>query len=224
MAKPLISTKRLLIDKANSTIVIVVAVASFVTVFSLVATKALLSQRGYQARVTSEKEKAVKQLKANVNAVSTLQTAYKGFVDTPDNVLGGNPKGTGDKDGDNAKIVLDALPSKYDFPALASSLEKILSSQSIKIVSITGTDEEVQQEANQSSPTPALVDMPFQIAVSGNYAALQTLMGTLEKSIRPIQVQTLDFSGTDASMQLTITAKTFYQPSKSLSITTKDVK
>ncbi len=224
MPKPQASTKRLMIDKANSTIVIVVAVASFVTVFSLVASRALLSQRSYQARVTAEKEKAAKQLKDNATAVASLQTSYKAFVGTSSNLLGGNPNGTGDKDGDNARIILDALPSKYDFPAVASSLEKLLTNQSLKIISISGSDQEVQQEANGSSPTPTTVDMPFNIVVSGSYGALQSLLTTLERSIRPIQIQTVDLSGTDSNMTMTISAKTFYQPEKTLNISTKVVK
>lgn len=225
MAKPLISTKRLLIDKTNRRIVIFVAIASFITVFSLVASRALLSQRGYQARVTAKKEKAVKQLKDNVDAVSTLKTSYTTFVGSSENVLGGNPSGQGDKDGDNAKIILDALPSKYDFPALAASLEKVLTSstQSLKIIGISGTDQEVAESSNTSSSAPVPVPMPFQVSVGGNYAAMQILITTLEKSIRPIQIQRLSFTGSDDKLVLSITAQSFYQPAKTLSITKEDV-
>lgn len=223
MAK-LASTKRLLIDKANNVMVIFVAVASFITVFSLVASRALLSQHAYQGRVTAQKEKAVKQLKANVAAVKDLQTAYQAFIGTPANVLGGNPTGQGDKDGDNAKLILDALPSKYDFPALTNSLEKVLTGQNFKILSIAGTDEEVQQDANKTSPNPVPVAMPFSLNIGGSYASMSFLLGTFEKSIRPIQLQTLDLSGTDSDMHAIVIAQTFYQPAKSLTITTRTIK
>ena len=224
MAAPTNSTKRSLINQANKMMVAAVAAASFITIFSLVASKALLSQQGYQARVTAQKEKAVKQLKANVNAVNGLQTAYKAFVNTPENVLGGNPNGTGDKDGDNAKLILDALPSKYDFPALATSIENILSGPTFHIHSINGTDEEVQQANNASSPNPQPIAMPFQVSFSGNYASVTYLLGALERSIRPIQVEVLDLSGKDSDLQATITAQTYYQPAKSLQITTRTIK
>ncbi len=218
------STKHTLIDKANNMMVVVIAVGSFITVFSLVASKALLSQQAYQSRVTAQKEKAVKQLKSNINAVNNLQTAYKAFVETPDNLLGGNPKGQGDKDGDNAKLILDALPSKYDFPALATSLEKILTGENFKIQSIGGTDEEIQQGGNTASPNPQPVTMPFQVSFTGSYASMGFLLATLEKSIRPIQVQTLDLSGQNGNMQAAISGQTYYQPAKNLSITTKVIK
>src|SRR5258708_5718319 len=108
------STKRVQINKATATIVGVIAAASFVTVFSLIASRALLGQRAYQSRVIAAKEQAKKQLQDNLSAVSALQTQYKAFVGTNENILGGNPNGSGEKDGDNARIILDALPSKYD--------------------------------------------------------------------------------------------------------------
>ncbi len=224
MVNKIASTKRALIDKANNMLVIIVASASFITVFSLVASKALLSQQAYQGRVTVQKEAAVKQLKSNIGAVKDLQTAYQAFVNTPENVLGGNPTGQGDKDGDNAKLILDALPSKYDFPALTNSLEKVLTSQNFRIQGITGTDEEIQQSATTSSPNPEPIPMPFQISFTGTYGGMTSLLSTLEKSIRPIQIQTIDLSGTDSLLQVAISAQTFYQPAKSLSITTKVIK
>src|SRR4051812_12625673 len=224
MARTLSATKRSLITDANSKIVIATAIAAFLVVFSLVACKALLGQASYQNRVISEKKKALSQLQSDLNARNSLVSSYRAFVGTTTNVLGGNPKGSGDKDGDNAKIVLDALPSKYDFPALATSLEKILTNQNYKIESIVGSDDEVNQQANSASSTPAPVDMPFQITVSTSYSSLQTLLSTLEKSIRPIQIQSMDLSGSDATMQISITAKTFYQPEKSLTISQKVVK
>jgi hypothetical protein len=118
------STKRVAIDKASAQMVIAMAIASFVAVFSLIASNAVWSQHGYLSRVTKEKEKAHSQLQANVKAVDGLTSAYRAFVSTPTNVIGGPSDGTGDNGGDNARIVLDALPPQYDFPALTSSLEK----------------------------------------------------------------------------------------------------
>ncbi len=218
------SVKHLLVDKNNKTMVIIVAIASFVTVFSLVASKSLLSQQSYQKRVTTEKEKAVKQLKTNIAAVNELETHYKSFAERPENFIGGSSKGSGDKDGDNARLVLDALPSKYDFPALATSLEKVLTSQNLKIQSISGIDDEVNQGSVKSSESPAPVPMPFQVSFSGTYAQAAFLLGTLEKSIRPIQVASIDFSGTDKEMHIILSAQTYFQPGKNLQITTKVVK
>ena len=137
--------------------------------------------------------------------------------------MGGGSTGPGSKDGDTAKLFLDALQSQYDFPALATSLEKILTAKNYKINSITGTDDEVNQQ-NTAQPKPQPVDMPFQISISGNYVSMQDLISTLEKSIRPFQLQSIEFSGNDSDIRALIAAKTFYQPEKSLTITTKVIK
>lgn len=217
------SHKHLQISQANSSMVTIIAVAAFVVVFSLVASRALLEKSSYQRRVIAAKEKAAKQLKANVEASSDLVTAYKAFVSTPDNVIGGNPSGTADRDGDNAKITLDALPSQYDFPALASSLEKILSQNNYKINAITGTDDELTQ-ANSQSPSPSPVEMPFTVDVDANLDSAKSLLNIFQASIRPIKVQTLDINGSNKDLQLNISANTYYQPAKSLKIEKKVIK
>lgn len=225
MPKPRISSKRTAISKANAQMVIVVGVASFVVVFSLVASKAVINQNSYQSRVTGKKELAYHQLTSNLVAAKSLVKSYKQFTDKSNNIIGGNTVGTGDKDGDNGKIILDALPSNYDFPALASSLEKILASQNLKVSSITGTDDQVNQQTNISSPSPVPVPMPFSFSVSNaSYASIQQLITTLQLSIRPIQIDTIVLSGAANNMQSTITAHTYYQPAKNLKITKELVK
>ncbi len=218
------SNKHFQVDKANARMVLIVAAACFVTVFSLVGSKTLLSQRSYQARVIAGKEKAKKQLVANVDAVNKLVTAYQAFVSTPENVIAGSSTGTGDRDGDNAKIILDALPSKYDFPALTTSLEKILTDKSFKIESITGVDEEISQSDTAASSSPQPVEMPFQVTVTGNYDSIQNLLGVFEHSIRPINITSISLSGENGSMRLGFNAKTYYQPEKTLNITKKAVR
>ncbi len=218
-------TKRALIDKANSTVVMVVGIAAFIFVFSLVATKTLVGQTAYQNRIISAKRSAVKQLKADIASTGQLKTSYSAFTGTTQNALGGNPDGSGAQDGNNAKIVLDALPSTYDFPALTTSLESLLiSSSNVKISSISGTDDEVAQSANHTSGTTQPIAIPFQISVSSDYTGIQNVIGAFEKSIRPIQVQTLDLAGNQGHLTLNITAQTYYQPAKSLNISKKVVK
>lgn len=221
MAKKLPSTKRLQIDKANTRMVLFLAVSAFIAVFCLLASRALLGQRSYQARVINEKKKALGVLKANNQAATELVTAYKAFLSAPDNIIGGLPTGTADRDGDNAKIVLDALPSKYDFPALATSVEKVLSNRNLAIDTITGIDDELNQEA-VAAVQP--VEMPFDTVVSGNLETAQDVLDIFQLSIRPIQIVKLTLSGGDTKLGIHVSAKTYYQPQKTISITHKEVK
>ncbi len=220
---PGLSGKRLMIDKANASMMIVIGITSFIVTFSLIACKVLLSQSGYQTRVIKEKNTALKQLKTNNKSVASLVSSYKTFAEAPVNAIDGNPTGSSARDGDNPKIVLDALPSKYDFPGLISSLEKVLKDGGYAIDSIGGTDDEIaQQSANTSDPQP--IEIPLPIGVSTDYAGGEKLLQTLEKSIRPFYVSQLSLIAGSNQLRVTMTTKTYYQPEKTLKIGTKVVK
>jgi hypothetical protein len=219
------STKRVAISKANAQMVSIVAVAAFVTIFCLVASKAILSQNQYQSRVIKAKDEAHKQLEANIKAFDDLTDSYKKFEKADPNAIGKSRGGTGDNDGSNSKIILDALPSSYDFPALTSSLEKVLADRNLKVTDITGIDDQLNQQENGASPKPEPVSMPFSFTISDtNYAAVNQLISALQLSIRPLQVDTLKLSGGANDMTLIIEGHTYYQPGKSLKITKKVVK
>jgi hypothetical protein len=219
------STKRLAISKANAQILAAVGIAAFITVFCLIASRAVWSQTRYQARVTSASEKAKQQLIKNISAFNSLKRSYERFDSANPNIIGGSATGGGNNAGDNATIVLHALPDKYDFPALTASLEKILRAGSFNITSITGTDDQLNQQSNTSSPNPQYVPMPFSFTVDNtNYTAAKQLITTLEASIRPIQIDSVSLTGASSNMTVTITAHTYYQPAKTLSITKEVVK
>ncbi len=220
------STKHVAIDKTNAQMVAVVAVAAFVTVFSLVAANSVWSQTRYQAKVVAAKETANKQLKTNISAFNTLSSAYKGFDSASVNVIGGNAQGSNIvKDGSNSKLVLDSLPSAYDFPGLTSSLEKVLADRSLHVTNITGTDDQLNQQSNIASPTPSAVNMPFSFSVgNATYAQVNDLIKGLQLSIRPIQIDTLTITGGNNDMTVTVNAHTYYQPAKNLTITKKVIK
>jgi hypothetical protein len=223
MAKSTSFTKRTLITQANKKIVVMTSVAAFLVVFSLVASKTLIGQIAYQNKVISQEKQAQSQLQTDLSARDSLVNSYQAFINTPQNILGGNPNGTGSQDGNNSKIVLDALPSTYDFPALATTLESLIKSQNLQIGSITGTDEELAQQNNQKSPAPQSIAMPFQVQVSGSYQAIQNLIGIFQASIRPFQIQTINMAGSEGDMTVTISAQTFYQPEKTFNVTQQEV-
>lgn len=216
MAKIELSSKRLQISKANLYIVTIVSIACFISIFALTASKTLLSQRSYQAKVIDQKVKAKKQLQANLSARDTLVSQYKSFVGTDSNIIGGSTVGNSDRDGDNAKIVLDALPSKYDYPALATSLEKLMTSSGLTITNIGGTDDELNQSGASGTSTP--VEVPFTISFDGKPQNTKDFLSVLQRSIRPIQVQQITITGNDTKLSTNIVAKTYYQPEKVLTI------
>ena len=215
------SIKQNLINKANTTIVAVTAGACFIVVFSLVASFQLISQLSYQNRIITAKKEALKTLKEDITATESLTASYQAFVNTSQNAIGGNPAGTGPQDGNNEKIILDALPSSYDFPALATSLENILTSQAQTIQGISGIDDAINQANSQTSSSPQPQPMPFELSVKGNYDGMRNVVTALERSIRPIKVKTITMNGGKNEITMVVTAETYFQPQKSLNISTK---
>lgn len=224
MSKSNLSVKHLQINKSQSVILIAAALAAFLLMFSAVASKALVDQILYNNKVISAKKTAVSTLRQNADSSEKLVSEYKAFVGTSQNLLGGNPQGTGPRDGDNSKIILNALPSRYDFPAVTTSIEKMVVSQNLQISSITGNDDEVAQSENSSSPDPEPIDMPFEVAVTGGYGSIRKLIDVFDKSIRPFQVETMQLAGNESTMTLSMTGKTFYQPAKNFNMTKKVIK
>jgi hypothetical protein len=231
------SLKRLQIDKANSTIVGVLAVTAFVTIFALVSCKTLFSQLQYQNKIITAKQTALNQLKKDVVVNQQLVGTYNTFVSTNQNIIGGSPTNTtGANGGDNGKIVLDALPSIYDYPALTTSVQYLLGLSGTTIDSIGGTDEEATiTPAGNAASTPSsdgsttvapgsAVAMPFQFSVDGPYTSIQTLFTNFEKSIRPIQFQNITITGDQSDLTLNATAQSYYQPAQTFNITTEAVK
>lgn len=224
MAKPNLSMKRIAIDKAHATLLISVSIAVFISIFSLVAAKSLISQGRYQAKVIHKQEQARDQMKKNVTEAKKLNSAYQEFENSPENILGGNPKGNGDKDGENARIVLDALPSKYDFPALATSIEKMLKDNSISMTALTGTDDEVAQASNASSNKPQPVEIPYTVEATVAPQAGKDFIRLFESSIRPMQVKKVVVSGDNNQLKTSLTVKTYFQPELNLSVRKEPVK
>lgn len=225
MAVTEISTKRVAISKANAQTVAFVAGACFISIFCLFAAKSVWDHNMYQAKVISAKSKARNQLSKNIDAYESLKQSYDDFDSKSNNAIGGVKDGAGDNDGPNSKIILDALPSQYDFPALTSSIEKIMSDRGLTVGSITGTDDQVNQQNNLSSSSPKEVQIPFSFTINNaSYESVQKMVGALQQSIRPIVIDTLNISGGNNNMTVTVTAHTFFQPAKNLNVTTKVVK
>src|SRR3990167_10386880 len=119
MKTPNIINKRLKTDGSETRVVLIVAVAAIVTVFCLVSRKTLFSQASYNKRVLDARRDALTQLNENITAADKLVDQYQIFqTGSPTNIIGGKNStdpGLTPPDGDNARLFLPPLPSKYDF-------------------------------------------------------------------------------------------------------------
>ena len=221
------SIRHIQISKTQSNVLIAVGVAAVITIFCLISAKSLLSQAAYQRRVLHARRDAVKQLQSNIKAADQLVTQYKVFVNgDPKNIIGGKSSSdpnTSPPDGDNARIVLDALPSSYDFPALITSMAKIFQGQGITSANVGGSDQSASIDTTPSS-SPKPVPVALTVAGTADYAVVQRLIGDYERSIRPFDITTLSLQGSAGAMNFSANLNTYYQPAKSLNIGSKEVK
>jgi hypothetical protein len=213
------STKHVAINKANAQMVAVVGIASFITIFCLVASKTIFSQYEYQSRVIGQSRTADNQLKTNITVYKQLALSYEEFDSQNPNVLGAQVTGTGN---DNAQVILDALPGQYDFPGLISTVENILHLDNMQVSAVTGTD--LGSPSVTAGSSPQAVAMPFGFSVTqATYGSAQTLLQTFQDSIRPMPIDNMTVTAGNTGLTLTVNAHSYYQPSRTLGITTETV-
>lgn len=205
-----------------------VAAAVFISIFCLTATKVLISNGSYKRQVISARHQAIDQVKQNISSAQSLINQFSVFEgDNPKNIIGG--KNTTDTDaippdGNNSRIVLDALPSSYDFPALITSMAKILHDSQLTNPLIGGSDTSATDTAANPAPTQAQpVPIPLTVSGQGQYKNVQNLIRDLERSIRPFDITNLSLVGSASNFTFTATMNTYYQPPKTLTITTKEI-
>ena len=222
------SIKHDIIESANFRTLVTVSVAVFVVVFCLVAAKSLFSQSLYQQKIISEKKETLDVIKQNKVTATELAETYVSFIEEPINVIGGNPTGSGPRDGDNGTLVLDSLPSELDYPGLSSSIEKILLEGGYNIESIGGDDlGSTTADAGSTEVTgieSVITEIPYPFLVSSSPELSLSLVQTLESSIRPFSINTLKLEGGGNSLEVRIDMKTYYQPAVGLKVGEKVVR
>ncbi len=218
------SIKHDIIDKTNTTTLVAVGTAIFIVVFSLFAIKALFSQSLYHNRVSGAKEETLKLLEKNQEDLVTLKKSYDAFVDEKQNILGGNPEpeAKGGIDGRNDKLVLDALPDKYDYPALASSFEKILKDGGYLIEALGGQEDSGLVSSDQANAE--VVEVPYSFSFTASQDRTKELLTTLERSIRPMYVDSLDMSISSGNINTQLSLHTFFAYPKTFELGSKEVK
>lgn len=217
--KPLSSSKRQQVDKDKMLALVAIGVASVVLVAGIMTSKTFWSQATYLNGVASQKEKAVQQLEENKQSVDSLNSAYKEFVDSSPNLIGGSVDGSNPNDGDNAKLVLDALPSAYDFPALVSSVENLLSPYQVNAIS--GIDDSITQSASEGLDQP--VEMPITVEFTSTYGGFITAIQSFKDSIRPFRIDRIEMEGTNNQLKTTLNLVSYYQPETGMKIERKVV-
>lgn len=225
----ILSDKRLQVDQATRTMVISVAIAVFIIFFCIFSAHSLSKVLAYQNRVISQQSLAVSNLNKDITASKLLDTSYTKFNNTSgNNLLGASSTGTGPNQGDNAKLVLDALPSENDYPALVVDVENLFANQGVTINSInvsnTSTSSSTPTTAGPSIAVGGAQPIPIGFSVTGPLSNLESFINHVSSSILPIQFLTVSFTGQQSALTMNVTAQTYYQPAIAFKVTTETVK
>lgn len=212
------SLKRIALTKANAQIVGASAIAAFIVVFCLIASDHFLGIHSYQSKVVAADTTANNTLQADIAAKNQLVKSYEQFTSKSPNVLGKANTTTPYKY-NNATIILDALPAEYDLPAFNLYFQNLLANYTATV--------NVQPDSSgqlSASPNPQPIQLPVTIDVTGTtYSGLISLFSTLQQSVMPIAVDSVDISGSDTSMSVNISAHIYVQGQKQFKIKTEVV-
>ena len=197
------STKRQAIKKASTVIMIAMTIAAVVLSLSIVGLKFMWSINTHNNKVIAKKELARDTLKDNGDKIGDLKANFEQLEQSKV----------------NSQTVLDALPSKYDFPALATSVEALASRSGLVLKSYAGDDNEATAINSEVNPVP--IEMPVNITAQGSYESLVKFIANLGKSIRPMQINQMTIKGTDEVLQVDMQLSSYYQPALSVDIQTE---
>lgn len=211
-----VSTKHLQIKKASSVVFLTVAAASVVVSFSIVFLNILWGTSQFNAKVQDKQEETRDTLIDNLEVAPKLQQSFNNLE------IGGELIPGQQNDKKNSEVVLDALPSKFDYPALVSSINNLAKTTSVSLSSVQGTD--IGEEAAQTSNSPEPVEIPITVEVEGPYDSIKKFLQGIENSIRPLNVINMNLSGTDKNLRATVVLNTYYQPAVNLNVESEEVR
>lgn len=203
---------------AGNNLIIVLIVITFLVIGGAgVVGKALWSTISLDNKVLSAKDKADKQLTANVKNAPDLVKSYQSL-----NALN--------------RVVSDALPITQDVPSMLVTLENMSAQTGLRIKSLAPvTSTVVAAAASTAAPAatstsdanvgvPAPKSFQMSLAFEGTYDALTKFMKSIEMSARPMKLVNLQLSGSGNSLTGQADIQTYYQDKATLPIVMEPVK
>lgn len=207
--------KREQIKNANQAMFLWVVVASVVVAICLVLGQFMVRQMLYNNEVIAAKNKAYdtlvdnkeafEGLKNEVNKLTSSNTLTALRVDEKDTAL---------------QVVIDALPTSDDRAALATSLQQVVLAQSgVTIESINVIDAglaSVTLDDEESAGDAEVGEIPFTVVLLGDYNRISQALKDMERTIRPISLESVEIEGGGTQLRATVNATTYFLPAKTI--------
>lgn len=213
------------IQHANRTMFIWVAVASALVGAALVLSVTLFGQIMFKQKVIGEKNTTVQTLKKNNEVVTDLNDNIR--LLESNRALGETPQ---PEDSKALAVILDALPSQANSSALGASLQQKLLNvpgvtvESLNVTPIAGVENSGEDTTADSSVGDNTISFQFSVSVkSGEGSLLKQVLQNLEKSIRAINVQSVEVQTSSEKITMNVKAVAYYQPEATIELSTKAV-
>ncbi len=220
--------KRQQISGTRKQVFIWVAAASAAVVICIIVGINLIQRISYQTKVNGELGKTAETLKNSANSIDELISNVNNLRTNRQLTL------TNLKSDDSTvfQVVIDALPTEADAVDFSTSLQnEILSRSGVTIdsIAVDAPLSTTSSSADDSSSNSGSVDFPvaqaisFNVSVIGSYNSIQETIENMQRSIRPITIDSIRLEGTDDNLTADIQATTYYSPSVNYTTGTKEV-
>lgn len=233
MAQKTAMRKRQKIESSNKMMFIWVTGMSVVVGFCAVLAWFLVQQIVFQSKVIGERNDTVRTLVANNEAVDELRKNVR-VLETDSNLLA-TPKAEPDEKA--LQIILDALPADANSLALGASLQKKLigeargiTIESLEVLptaneTVVGEFEDSATYSSSDGEAPSENSMPFRVVVTAtSLDSLRELLNRFERSIRVMDITSLDLERSDSKFTLTLEAQAYHQPAVEVKLEKEIVK
>lgn len=213
--------KRTQISKANRTMFLWIAGASAILGFALVAAIFLSQKLIFNEKLLTEKNRTVATLEANIAVVPELKSQVS-VLDT-NTALAANKA---NEDDQALQVILDALPSEANSLALGASLQNRLLAgvsglrlDSLQVDPVQGVEsDDGNVVVGDSVSAVSENQITFRFVVSGNQSALRQALNNLERSIRTIDITSLQIENQGSSQVMSVQGRAFYEPARDVKL------
>lgn len=207
--------KRNQIAKSNQMMFVWVASASVIIGFALVISIFLARQIIFNEKVLAEKDKTVATLRKNIANIPELEAQIR-VLDSNSALMSVKAK----ESDRTVQVILDALPSGANSPALGASLQKKLLAgvegitlETLDVTPVAGVETALTEGTiSDTSSSDISGQILFTFSIKGTNAGFKAAMQNLERSIRAIDILSATFESQNNENVLTIQARAFYEP------------
>jgi len=216
--------KRSQIAQANKTMFIWIAIASALVGAALVVSFFLAQKVIFNEKVLAEKGTTQSNLDNN-NKVAPELVSQIQVLDTNQALI----TSKANENDQAVQVILDALPSDGNSLALGASLQnKLLAGipgikavEILQVDPIAGLETLTAETTVDASAAAATNEITFRLVVKGNQEAIKLVLQNFERSIRLITVTSLQVETQADGQVMTVVAKAYYEPAKSIELQSK---